>query len=200
MHKAFRLNVTGLLIRDEWDITWSRAEATYAEGVRNLIIIGQTGIGVHQFPHISLYHNTGLTMFQAKLFLFSTFFRSAWPRVCQLCSKPSPMRCGSSTRAAFASLAVGSIGQKYRASQRRILIGPSSIQIGELETLPPLFTTMDRLSSSCKLHRLVMIGGVGQNTMELRVIFIQNLSRWGNYWEVRTRMSSVTACHLTCTT
>jgi hypothetical protein len=63
VHEAFGLNVTGLLIRDEWDITWSHSEAAYAEGVRNLIIIGQTGIGVHQLPPISLYRNTRTTVF-----------------------------------------------------------------------------------------------------------------------------------------
>ncbi|KAF5372044.1 hypothetical protein D9615_008077 [Tricholomella constricta] len=52
IHDAFRLDIKGLLIRDEWDLTWDHVEAVSADGVRNLIVIGQTGIG----KSLSLYY------------------------------------------------------------------------------------------------------------------------------------------------
>ena len=48
-HRAFYLSLKGLLVRDEWDIVWDRAENACNERVRNFIIVGQTGIGVHHF-------------------------------------------------------------------------------------------------------------------------------------------------------
>jgi len=44
-HRAFNLGLRGLLVRDEWDITWDYALKAHAGGLSNFIIVGQTGIG-----------------------------------------------------------------------------------------------------------------------------------------------------------
>jgi len=52
-HRALNLSVKGLLVRDEWNVTWDWAENACNKGVRNFIIVGPPGIGVHHFLHIS---------------------------------------------------------------------------------------------------------------------------------------------------
>jgi hypothetical protein len=52
VHRAFALGLRGLLVRDDWDITWDWARKECAGGISNFIIVGQTGIGVHHFLHI----------------------------------------------------------------------------------------------------------------------------------------------------
>jgi hypothetical protein len=54
VHRAFNLGLRGLLVRDEWDITWDWAGKEYVGGISNFIIVGQTGIGVHYFLHVFL--------------------------------------------------------------------------------------------------------------------------------------------------
>ncbi|KAF8224751.1 hypothetical protein L208DRAFT_1380972 [Tricholoma matsutake] len=51
-HPAFQLRLKGLLVRDEWDITWDYAVKARAGGFSNFIIVGQTGIG----KTLSLYY------------------------------------------------------------------------------------------------------------------------------------------------
>lgn len=53
VHGAFNLRLNGLLVRDEWDITWDWAQKECVSGINNFIIVGQTGIGVHHF-HVFL--------------------------------------------------------------------------------------------------------------------------------------------------
>ena len=52
------------------------------ERVRNFIIVGQTGIGVHHFLHIFFLPSADITH-QGRFFPFTTFLQCVWPSVSQ---------------------------------------------------------------------------------------------------------------------
>jgi hypothetical protein len=52
IHDAFNLDLGGLLIRDEWDITYAHAKGAFESGMNNFIVIGQPGIGAN---HVSVF-------------------------------------------------------------------------------------------------------------------------------------------------
>jgi hypothetical protein len=69
-----------------------------------------------------------------------------------------------------------------------MLIGRSSIQIGELETLPLFYSTMEVLFLSSKQRLLVRRDGVGSNIMGVPYTSMRTLSRWMNYFRVCARI------------
>ena len=127
-HRAFNLNLKGLLVRDEWDITWDGAEKARDEKYSNFIIVGQLGIGVHHFVHISFLSSADITH-QGRLFLFTTFLQGVWPSVSQRSFNTLLTMYGSSTRAEFAPFPAKCRGGRYETFRRTTLLGPSSIQI-----------------------------------------------------------------------
>ena len=159
-HQAFKLRLKGLLVRDEWDITWDCAVKPCAGCFSNFIIVGQTGIGLHHFLHIFFLPSTDI-IHQGRLSLPTTFLQSVWPSVSQRSFKTLLTMYGSSTRAGFAPLTVKFRGWRYRAFRRTTLLGPSSIQIGLSKTLPLFYPAMSRHFSSWKQRLLVSVDGLG---------------------------------------
>jgi len=159
-HRAFNLSLKGLLIRDEWNVTWDCAENACNKGVCNFIIVGQTGIGVHHFLHIFVLPSADITH-QGRLFLFTTFLQCVWPSVSQRSfNRLLTMYC-SSTRVGFITLPVTYRGTGYRTFRRTTLLGPSSIQIRVSKTLPRFYLSLDHLFSSWRHPLLVEIDGLG---------------------------------------
>jgi hypothetical protein len=105
VHRAFNLGLGGLLVREEWDITWDWAGKECAGGISNFIIVGQTGIGVHHFLHVFLLLSADIAH-QGRHSPFTTFLHSAWPSVSQRSFKTFLIVYGSSTRAEFVPLSV----------------------------------------------------------------------------------------------
>ena len=159
-HRAFNLSLNGLLVRDEWDITWDWAEKTRDEFFRNFIIVGQTGIGVHHFLHIFFLPSADITH-QGRLFLFTTFLQGVWPSVSQRSFNTLLTMYGSSTRAEFAPLPVKCRGWRYGTFRRTTLLGPSWIQMRLSKTLPRFWLTLIHLFSSWKHPLLIGIDGLG---------------------------------------
>ena len=142
-HRAFKLSLDGLLVRDEWDTAWDRAEKAYAGGYHNFIIVGQTGIGVHHFLHILFLPSAYITH-QGRLSLFTTFLQGVWPSVSQRSSKTCLAMYGSSTGGRFAPFPVTCRGWRYGTFRRRItLLGPLSIQIKLSKNLPLFCSSTD---------------------------------------------------------
>ena len=162
VHEAFNLDLKGLLVLDEWDITWERAENECDEGISNFIIVGQTGIGVHRFPHVFLLLSADIVHL-GRLSLFTIFLHNAWHSVSQPSFKTFLNMYGSSTRAEFIPLSVTYRGWRYVAYRKTTLLGPSLIQIGEWETLPLFYSKTDHHFSSWKPPFLITTG-VGRNT------------------------------------
>jgi hypothetical protein len=162
-HLAFNLRLKGLLVRDEWDVTWDRAEnaCDNLKGIRNFIIVGQTGIGVHHFLHIFFLPSADCT-YQGRLSHFITFLQGVWPSVSQRSFKTCVIVYCSSTRTGFTPLPVKPRGRTYGTFRRTaLLLGPSSIQIRMSQTLLMFYTAMDHHFSSWKLRLLVGIDGHG---------------------------------------
>jgi len=188
-HRAFNLGLKGLLVRDEWDITWDFAVKARAGGFSNFIIVGQTGIGVHHFLHIFFLPSGDITH-QGRLSLFTTFLQGVWPSVSQHSFKTFLTMYGSSTGAGFAPLPVKCRGWRYGAFRRTTLLGPSSIQIRLSKTLPLFYTSMNHHFSLWK-QRLVSIDGLGRNTTGILDSSTRILSRWKKSFGVRTYICSV---------
>ena len=159
-HRAFNLNLKGLLVRDEWDITLDWAEKACDEHFGNFIIVGQTGIGVHHFLHIFFLPSADITH-QGRLFLFITFLQGVWPSVSQRSFNMLLTMYGSSTRAEFAPFPAKCRGWRYGTFRRTTLLGPSSIQIRLYKTLPRFYLPLDHLFSSWKHPLLIGIDGLG---------------------------------------
>jgi hypothetical protein len=158
-HRAFTLTLKGLLVRDEWNVTWDSAENACNKGVRNFIIVGQTGIGVHHFLHIFFLPSADITH-QGRPFLFTTFLQCVWPSVSQCSFNRLLTMYGSSTRVGFAPLPVTYDGMGYRTFQWTTLLGPSSIQIRLSKTLPRFYLTLNHLFSSWRHPLLIGIDGL----------------------------------------
>jgi hypothetical protein len=189
-HRAFSLRLKGLLVRDEWDITWDCAVKACAGNFSNFMIVGQTGIGVHHFLHIFFLPSADI-IHQGRVSLFTTFLQCVWPSVSKRSFKTFLTIYGSSTRAGFAPLTVEPRGWRYRAFRRTTKFGPSSIQIALPKTLPLFYLTMDHHFSSWK-HRLpVRVDGLGRNTMGTLDSSTRILSRWKKSSGVGTYICSV---------
>ena len=159
-HPAFDLNLKGLLVRDEWDITWDRAEKARVERFSNFIIVGQPGIGVHHFVHISFLPSADSTH-QGRLFLFTTFLQGVWPLVSQRSFKTILTIYGSLTGTESATFPAKYRGGGYGTFRRTTLLGPSSIQMRLSKTLPGFYLHMDHLFSSWKHPLLIGVDGLG---------------------------------------